>query len=265
MEDELGSLTEKVEDLSASHKVHEERCYNDDAITTNKLNAMNDKVLEIRQLVGVNALSKGLASFKIINEMKRNAIIDENGFMVPLEDQKNQNENIEDVNETTTIEDENKKTKNMRKGSMITERTKSPRKVTAPKLQGWEIREQKRKQSLKAKGDDPAHNWKMLSETIGFTANKESISEEGENIGNGRDTSSTGSDNLEEPNIERPRAARTKTRTRSVSPRKRTRSPTKKLKEIKRRISSISIETNEPNEDTIQENYERMDISSPEN
>ena len=97
----------------------------------------------------------------------------------------------------------------------------------------------------------------MLSETIVFTANKESIYEEGENKGNGKDTSSTGSDNLEEPSIERPRAARTKTRTRSVSPRK--------LKEIKRRISSISMETNEPNEDTIQENDERMDISSPEN
>ena len=105
----------------------------------------------------------------------------------------------------------------------------------------------------------------MLSETIGFTAKKESIFEEGENIGNGKDTSSTGSYNLEEPSVERPRAARTKTRTRSVSPRKRTRSPTKKLKEIKRRISTISMETNEPNEDTIQENDERMDISSPEN
>ena len=70
----------------------------------------------------------------------------------------------------------------------------------------------------------------MLSETIVFTANKESIYEEGENKGNGKDTSSTGSDNLEEPSIERPRAARTKTRSRSVSPRKRTRSPIKKLK-----------------------------------
>ena len=58
MEDELVSLTEKVEDMSASHKIHEERCQSDDAITTNKFNATNEKVLEIRPLVGVNALSK---------------------------------------------------------------------------------------------------------------------------------------------------------------------------------------------------------------
>ena len=83
---------------------------------------MNDKVLEIRQLVGVNALSKGLESFKIINEMKRNPIIDENGFMVPIEDQKQQNESIGDVNETIIIDDDSKKTKKMRKGSMMTER-----------------------------------------------------------------------------------------------------------------------------------------------
>ena len=61
--------------------------------------------MEIRQLVGVDALSKGkyqlyinlqlltvttvgIASFKLINEMRRKAVIDENGFMVPEEDQK---------------------------------------------------------------------------------------------------------------------------------------------------------------------------------
>ena len=33
---------------------------------------MNDKVLEICQQVGVTALSKGLASFKLIIEMKKN-------------------------------------------------------------------------------------------------------------------------------------------------------------------------------------------------
>merc|ERR1719277_1781758 len=86
MEEEMGSLKEKVSDFSAAHKVHEERCINDDITTTNKLNAMNERVLEIRQLVGVDALSKGLASFKLINEMRRNAKI-EDGFMVPLEEQ----------------------------------------------------------------------------------------------------------------------------------------------------------------------------------
>ena len=252
MEDELGSLTEAGEDMSASHKVHEERCDSDDAVTTNKLNAMNDKVLEIRQLVGVNALSKGLASFKIINEMKRNAIIDKNGFMVPLEDQKPEHQITDDGNE-------NKSTK---RGSIMAERSpkpqKSPKKLTAPKLQGWEKREQKRKQSVHAKADDPTHNWKMLGDTLGFAGTKE----EGDNMKNGKDSPTSGSDTFDEPVVDRPRAARTKDRTRSVSPRKRTRSPTKKLEEIKRRISTNPIENGD---NLIEENIERMDISSPEN
>ena len=45
------------------------------------------QVLEVRQLVGVDALSKGLASFKLINEMKRNATIDESGFMLAQNEQ----------------------------------------------------------------------------------------------------------------------------------------------------------------------------------
>ena len=44
MEEEMGSLKEKVSDFSAAHKVHEERCINDDITTTNKLNAMNERV-----------------------------------------------------------------------------------------------------------------------------------------------------------------------------------------------------------------------------
>ena len=120
MEDELGSLTEKVEDMSASHKIHEERCQSDDAITTYKLNAMNDKVLEIRQLVGVNALSKGLASFKLINEMKRSAIID-NGFMtVPLDTgQKLEHQKTEEGNVTAVAEDSNKRNKSTRIGKKL--------------------------------------------------------------------------------------------------------------------------------------------------
>ena len=45
------------------------------------------QVLEVRQLVGVDALSKGLASFKLINEMKRNATIDDSGFMLTQKEQ----------------------------------------------------------------------------------------------------------------------------------------------------------------------------------
>ena len=103
MEEEVVGLKEKVSDFVASSKVHEERCINYDITTTNKLNTMNEKVttyfvsqvfkniclkvLEVRQLVGVDALSKGLASFKLINEMKRNATIDDSGFMFTQNEQ----------------------------------------------------------------------------------------------------------------------------------------------------------------------------------
>ena len=52
------------------------------------MGSMHSKVLEIRQLVGVTALSKGVASFKVISEMKRGSIIDQHGFMVPLDEVK---------------------------------------------------------------------------------------------------------------------------------------------------------------------------------
>ena len=79
-------MKEKVIDLSEAQIVHEARCSNDENITSSKLISMNDKVLEIRQLVGVDALSKGLASLKLINDMRRNAYIDENGFMIHMDE-----------------------------------------------------------------------------------------------------------------------------------------------------------------------------------
>ena len=44
MEEEVGSLKEKISDFRAAHRVHEERCINDDIVTTNKINSMNEKV-----------------------------------------------------------------------------------------------------------------------------------------------------------------------------------------------------------------------------
>ena len=88
IEDDIGSLTEKVEDLSNAHDVHEKQCFNDNDLVQEKMDSMHSKVLEIRQLVGVTALSKGVASFKVISEMKRGSIIDQHGFMVPLDEVK---------------------------------------------------------------------------------------------------------------------------------------------------------------------------------
>ena len=73
----MGDLKERISDYSAASSVHEEKCEEDGLTTANKLNSMNDKVttddynycsrhnkivlqiLEIRQLAGVDALSKG--------------------------------------------------------------------------------------------------------------------------------------------------------------------------------------------------------------
>ena len=44
LEDEMGVLKERIRDYMTASEEHEERCTNDDIITTNKLSAMNDKV-----------------------------------------------------------------------------------------------------------------------------------------------------------------------------------------------------------------------------
>ena len=124
----------------------------------------------------------------------------------------------------------------------------------------------KRKQSLQAKNDNLTQNWKAMYNTQGINAEKESLSEEFEGdkgvytkVDEKYTPPSTGSDTFDEQTVERPRAARAKTRERSVSPRKRTRSPTKKLDAIKRRIST------ENRKDMIDEIDARMETSSPEN
>ena len=82
----MGDLKEKISDYSVASRLHEEKCLEDDLLTANKLNSMNDKVttiriiikysrdikivlqiLEIRQLVGVDALSKG-KYYKLIKQ-----------------------------------------------------------------------------------------------------------------------------------------------------------------------------------------------------
>ena len=101
----------------------------------------------------------GLASFKLINEMRRNAKIDESGFMVPLDDQVIEEEKVKVLPEET----ENQKGTS---GSPKRAAPKSPRKLKETLV---------RKESIRAKANDPKHNWKILSDTIGFT--KEEIEE----------------------------------------------------------------------------------------
>ena len=207
IEDDIGCLTEKVEDLTNAHDVHEKQCFHDNDTMQEKMASMQNKVTEIRQLVGVNALSKGVATHKVISEMKRGSIIDHSGFMVPSDDLKGRSSIVEENGEDVT---ERKKSPQKRRSRSPTKkRSASPTKtVTKPVKQGWEYREEERKA--------------MREKNV---------------IQNGHAVNDT-ENNVESPIKDRPRAARSKSRAAPGSPRKRTRSPTKKLEAIRRRMSA---------------------------
>ena len=46
LEEEMGGLKERISEYTIASERHEEVCGNDDIMTANKLNAMNDKVRE---------------------------------------------------------------------------------------------------------------------------------------------------------------------------------------------------------------------------
>lgn len=122
----------------------------------------------------------GLASFKLINEMRRNAKIDESGFMVPLDDQVIEEEKVK------VPQEESEKKKVCKSSSPKRAAPKSPRKLQES---------MSRKESIRAKSNDPKHNWKILSDTIGFTNE--------ENEEKTTSTTSISSDSFEEKIIEK--------------------------------------------------------------
>ena len=44
LEEEMGDLKEKISDYSLASRLHGEKCLEDDLLTANRLNSMNDKV-----------------------------------------------------------------------------------------------------------------------------------------------------------------------------------------------------------------------------
>ena len=60
IESDIGGLEEKMSDLTQAQLVEWEKCSQDDTLTTNKVNTMFEKVQEVRQFVGYDALSKGM-------------------------------------------------------------------------------------------------------------------------------------------------------------------------------------------------------------
>ena len=115
-------------------------------------------------------LSAGIASFKLINEMRRKAVIDENGFMVAGEDQKISSEvsQVEAQEEPPTgprkrdtSPQKRVRSTSPRKGISGPERRKSPEKTSL------------RKESIRARAGDPKHNWRILSDTVGFTVEED--------------------------------------------------------------------------------------------
>ena len=105
--------------------------------------------------------------------MRRKAVIDENGFMVAGEDQKISSEppQVEAQEEPPTAQRSPRKrdtspqkrvrSTSPRKGVSVPERRKSPEKTSL------------RKESIRARAGDPKHNWRILSDTVGFTVEED--------------------------------------------------------------------------------------------
>ena len=217
LEDDVGSLTEKVEDLSNAHDVHEKKCLNDNDEVQEKMSSMHSKVLEIRQLVGVTALSKGVATHKVISEMKRGSVVDPNGFMIPPDE----------LIRKTEIRSQQNGEERLGSRSPRKTRSRSPTKSpTKPRKQGWEIRDEQRKAAIALKEQNTGTN------------------------GHIEDTS-----DKEDEVQERPRAARSKSRATLDSPRRRTRSPTKKIQPFQRMVSD-DIESNAGSDESFKNTEE---------
>ena len=99
-------------------------------------------------------------------------MVDKDGFMVPLEDQKQSAE-------STKVDSPEENTENIRSPR---KRERSPKKETrsvSPKRATGELSRSKspeksgRKESMRARPGDPKHNWRILSDAVGFTAGEE--------------------------------------------------------------------------------------------
>ena len=95
-------------------------------------------------------------------------MVDKDGFMVPLEDQKQSAE-------LTKVDSPEENTENipsprkMERSPKKETRSVSPKKATGELSRSKSPEKLARKESMRARPGDPKHNWRILSDTIGFT------------------------------------------------------------------------------------------------
>ena len=99
-------------------------------------------------------------------------MVDKDGFTVPLEDQIQGAEPTKadsPEENTETIRGPRKRERSPQKGS----RSVSPKKGTGELKRSKSPEKFSRKESIRARPGDPKHNWRILSDTVGFTVEEE--------------------------------------------------------------------------------------------
>ena len=110
-------------------------------------------------------------------------MVDKDGFMVPLEDQIQSTEPTKVDSPEEGIQSPRKREESPGKrerspgkrerspGKRI--RSVSPKKATGELSRSKSPEKLLRKESIRARPGDPKHNWRILSDTVGFTAEEE--------------------------------------------------------------------------------------------
>ena len=99
-------------------------------------------------------------------------MVDKDGFMVPLDDQKQSAEQTKLESPEAEIEripSPEKRDRSPRKGA----RSVSPKKANGELKRRQSPEKSSRKESIRARPGDPKHNWRILSDTVGFTVEGE--------------------------------------------------------------------------------------------
>ena len=96
-------------------------------------------------------------------------MVDKDGFMVPLEDQKQSAESTKVDSPEENTESPRKRKRCPKKGT----RSISPKKATGELSRSKSPDKLARKESIRARPGDPKHNWRILSDAVGFTAGEE--------------------------------------------------------------------------------------------
>ena len=103
-------------------------------------------------------------------------MVDKDGFMVPLEDQIQSTEPTKVDSPEEGIQSPRKREGSPGKrerspGKRI--RSVSPKKATGELSRSKSPEKLLRKESIRARPGDPKHNWRILSDTVGFAAEEE--------------------------------------------------------------------------------------------